>query len=106
MRDEIFLHLLLKNPVAKILTSITYDRSRSTKPSKDSVLKKLDHNFLVIGLACNTLHPFGHIVHSNKNVQIAKGVREESHKINAPHIKNVHNLDRIVGHHTLPRNTP
>ena len=39
MGDEILLHQLLKNPVAEMLTSITYDCSRRTKLSKDSVLK-------------------------------------------------------------------
>jgi hypothetical protein len=34
--DEILLHQLLKNPVAEMLTSITYDCSRHIKPSKDS----------------------------------------------------------------------
>jgi len=36
--DEIFLHQLLKNPVSKMLISITYDYPRSTKTSKDIVL--------------------------------------------------------------------
>jgi hypothetical protein len=74
MCDEILLHQLLKNSVVKVLTSITYDCSRCTKMSKDSVFQKLDHNSVVIVLAYNNLHPFGHIVHSNQNIQIAKGV--------------------------------
>ena len=68
MSDEILLHRLLKNPVAEMLTSITYDCSRRTKTSKDSVSKKLDHNSVVISLACNNLHPLGHIVHSNQDL--------------------------------------
>jgi hypothetical protein len=83
MCDEIFLHQLLKNLVVEMLTSITYDCSRSTKMTKDSVLQKLDHNTVVIGLACNSFHPFGHIVHNYEDVQIAKGVWERSHEINA-----------------------
>jgi hypothetical protein len=47
---------------------------------------RYNHNSVVIGLACNSFHPFGHIVHSNEDVQIAKGVWERSHEINAPHI--------------------
>jgi hypothetical protein len=31
----------------------------------------LNHHPVVVGLAGNSLHLFGHIVHSNKNVQIA-----------------------------------
>ena len=85
--DEILLHQLLKNLVAEMLTSITDDCSRHIKPSKDSVFQKLDHHSVVIGLACNSLHPFGHIVHSNQDVQIAIGVRKRSHEINAPNIK-------------------
>ena len=72
--DEILLHQLLKNLVAKMLTFITYDCSRCTKTSKDSVSQKLDHNFVVISLACNSLHPLGHLVHSNQDVHIAIGV--------------------------------
>jgi hypothetical protein len=49
--DEILLHQLLKNSVAKMLTSIANDCLRCTKTSKDSVSKKLDHNSVVIGLA-------------------------------------------------------
>jgi hypothetical protein len=90
---------MLKNSVAKILASITYDCSRSTKMSKDSVLQKLDHNFVVIDLSCTHLHPFGHVVHNNKNVEVAKGVWEESHKVNVPHIKNFNNQNAIEGHH-------
>jgi uncharacterized membrane protein len=95
MCDEILLHQLLKNPVAEMLTSITYDCSRSTKTSKDSVFQKLDHNFVVIGLACNNFHPFGHIVYSNEDVQITKRVWERSHEINAPHIKNLNNQNEV-----------
>ena len=72
-----------------MLTSITYDCSKRTKPSKDSVFQELDHHSVVIGLACNSLDPLGHIVHSNQDVQIAKGVQKRSHEINAPHIKNL-----------------
>ena len=39
MSDEIFPHQLLENPVAKMLTSITYDCLRCTKMSKDSLSK-------------------------------------------------------------------
>ena len=85
--DEILLHRLLKNSVAEMLTSITYDCSRCTKSSKDSVFQELDHHSVVIGLACNSLHTLGHIIHSNQDVQMAKGVRKRSHEINAPHIK-------------------
>jgi hypothetical protein len=106
MCDEILLHQLLKNLIAKVLTSITYDCSRRTKTSKDSVLQKLDHNSMVIGLVSDDLHSFGHIVHNNQNVQIAKGVWERSHKINAPHVKNLNNQNGVEGHHIPPRNTP
>jgi hypothetical protein len=105
MSDEIFLHQLLKNLTAKMLTSITYDCSRRTKTSKNSVSKKLDHNFVVIGLACNSLHPLGHIVHSNQDVQKAIGVRERSHEINAPNIENLNNQNQVEGHHISSRNT-
>jgi hypothetical protein len=68
MGDEVLLHQLLENPVAEMLASITYDCSRRTKPSKDSVSQKLDHDSVVISLASNSLHPLGHIVHSNQDV--------------------------------------
>ena len=68
--DEVLLHQLLQNLVAKMLTSITYDFSRRTKMSKDSVSQKLDHKSVVISLACNSIHPFRHIVHSNQDVQL------------------------------------
>ena len=54
--DEILLHQLLKNLIAEMLTSITYDCLRCTKPSKDSVFQELDHHSVVIALACNSLH--------------------------------------------------
>jgi hypothetical protein len=72
MYDEILLHQLLKYPIAKMLVSVTYDSLRGTKTSKDIILQKLDHDYVVIGLACNNLHPFGHVVHSNKNIKVAK----------------------------------
>jgi hypothetical protein len=84
MRDEILLHQLLKNIVAKMLTSITYDCSRHTETRKDNVFQKLDRNSVVIGLACNRFHLLRYIVHSNQDVEIAKGVQKRSHEINAP----------------------
>jgi hypothetical protein len=48
--DEVLLHQLLKNPVAKMLTSITNDCSRCTKASKYSVFQEFDHNSMVIGV--------------------------------------------------------
>jgi hypothetical protein len=106
MRDEILLHQLLKNLVAKMLTSITYNCSRHTETSKDNVFQKLDHNSVVIGLARNRLYLLGHIVHSNQDVEIAKGVQERSHKINAPHFKNLNTQNGTEGHRIPPRNTP
>ena len=106
MCGEILIHQLLKHPAAEMLTSITNDCSRGTKKSKDSVLKKLDHNFVVIGLTCNHLHPFGHIVLSNRNVDIAKRVWEGAHEIDAPHIKNLNYQNGVEGHHISTRNTP
>jgi hypothetical protein len=75
MRDEILLHQLLKNIVAKMLTSITYDCSRHTETRKDNVFQKLDRN---------RFHLLRYIVHSNQDVEIAKGVQKRSHEINAP----------------------
>jgi hypothetical protein len=106
MCDEILLHQLLEKIVTKMLASITYDCSRSTKRSEDSVLQNLDHNLVVIVLACNSLHPFRHIVHSNEDIEVAKGVWKRSHEINAPHIKNLNNQNGLEGHHILPRHTP
>jgi hypothetical protein len=97
MCDEILLHQLLKNPIAEVRTSITDDRSRCTKPSKNSVLQKFD-NSVVIGLVRNRLHPLGHIVHSNQNVQKSEGVWERSHEIDAPYIKNLNYQNGIEGH--------
>jgi hypothetical protein len=54
--DEVLLHQLLKNPVAKMLTSITNDCLRRTKPNKYSVFQKFDHNSVVIGLATASIH--------------------------------------------------
>jgi hypothetical protein len=73
---------------------------------KNSVLQKLDQNSMVIGLACNSLHPFRHIVHNNQDVHIAKGVWERSHEIDAPHVKNLNNQNGVEGHHISSRNTP
>ena len=73
--------------------------------SKDSVSQKLDHNSMVISLACNSLHLFGHIVHSNQDVQIAIEVWERSYEINAPNIENLNNQNWVGGHHISSRNT-
>jgi hypothetical protein len=97
--DEIFLHQLLKDPIAEVLTTITYDCSGSTKTSKYIILQKLNHYSVVIGLASNNLHPFGHIIHSNKDIKMAKGVWEWSHKIDSPHIKNLNNQNGVERHH-------
>jgi hypothetical protein len=99
MCDEILLHQLFKNLVAEVHTTITDNRFRCTKPSKNCVLQKLDHNSMVIGFALNRLHPLGHIVHSNQNVQKPKGVWERSHEIDAPYIKNLNYQYGIEGHH-------
>jgi hypothetical protein len=99
MYDEVLLHQLLKNPVAKMRTSITNDCLRHTKSSKNSVLQKFDHNSVVIGLARNCFHPLGHTIHRNQNEQIAKGVWKRSYEINAPHIKNLNNQYGIEEHH-------
>jgi hypothetical protein len=99
MGDEILLHQLLKNLIAEVRTSITDNRSRCTKPSKNSVLQKLDHNSMVIGLARNHLHLLGHIVHSNQNVHKFEGVWERSHEIDAPYIKNLNYQNGIEEHH-------
>ena len=104
--DEILPHQLLQNLVAEMLTSITYDCSRRTKQSEDNVFQKLDHHSVVIGLACNNLHPLGHIVHSNQDVQIAKGVWKRCLEINVPHIKNLNEQNHVEGHHISPRDTP
>jgi hypothetical protein len=99
MCDEILLHQLLKNPVAEVRTTITDNCSRCTKPNKNHVLKKLDHNSVIIGLARNRLHLLGHIVHSNQNVQKPEGVWERSHEIDASYIKNLNYQYGIEGHH-------
>jgi hypothetical protein len=77
VRDEVLLHQLLKNLVVKMLISITNDCSRCTNPSKYSVFQKFDHNSVVISVECNCFHSLGHIVHSNQDVQIAKGFWEK-----------------------------
>jgi hypothetical protein len=92
MGDEILLHQLVKNPVAKVRTSITDDRSRCTKPGENSVLQKLDHNSVVIGLARNRLHPLGHIVYSNQNVQKLEGVWEGPMK-SMPHTSKISTIN-------------
>jgi len=54
---------------------------------------------VVNGLAGNRLHPFGHLVHYNQNVQIAEGEWDRSHEIDAPHIKDLDNKNGVEGHH-------
>ena len=41
MSEEILLHQLIKNLVAEMLTTITYDGLRRTKTSKNNVSQKL-----------------------------------------------------------------
>jgi hypothetical protein len=59
------------------------------KTSKDIILQKLNHYSVVISLASSNFHPFGHIVHSNKDIKIAIGVWEWSHKINVVKTKKI-----------------
>jgi hypothetical protein len=73
--------------------------------SKNIILQKLNYYSVVIGLAGISLHPFGHIIHSNKDIKMAKGVWERSHKIDAPHIKNFNNQNGLERHHIPSRNT-
>jgi hypothetical protein len=45
-------------------------------------------------------------VHSNKDIKIAIGVWEWSHKVDASHIKNLNNQNGVERHHIPSRNTP
>ncbi|WZZ41408.1 hypothetical protein YC2023_037667 [Brassica napus] len=96
--DTILLKKVLKKFVDEVGASITDHNSWDSKPWEDNALEHLEDNLSIIGWAGYSFHPFGDIIHSNKNVFITIGRWEWSHEVNAPHIKHFHFQDRILRH--------
>jgi hypothetical protein len=66
MCDTILLYQRSKGLVIEMATSIIDYCPWSPKPSKDVILQKLHHNFMIISFGGDNLDPFGHIIHSHK----------------------------------------
>jgi hypothetical protein len=61
--------------------------SRGPVPREDVSSEEFDYLFGRIGTSRDGFNPFGHIVHSNKYIQIPMGNWEWAHKIDAPYVK-------------------
>jgi len=106
MSNTILLHELLKKFIAEMLPPITDDGTWCPETCKHIALHKLQHDFMIIGFASNSLHPLGNIVNSHKNVEVPIRIWEGSYEVNALNIKQLHNQDRVQRHHIPSSNTP
>jgi hypothetical protein len=106
MGYPVFLHEKVKNPIAKMLASITNDSPWSTKTSKNIILQELDHNLVVICFARLCFHPLRHIINRDENKKITIGARERSHEIDALNIKDFNYKNWVERHHIPSRNAP
>ena len=79
--------------------AITDNRARHAKTLEDVFFKELDNHFVVIRFARNGLDPFGHILNSNKDVQISLRGWERTHEVDAPNIEKLYGLDVGERHH-------
>jgi hypothetical protein len=104
MSDRIFSHKGGEVFIEKMGALITNNRPRIAKTSKNITLKKLDHNFVVIGLGGYRFHPLGHVVHCHKNICVPMRTRKRTHEVYPPNIKHLHNKDGGQGHHITARN--
>jgi hypothetical protein len=97
--DPIFLHELLKKSVAEMLPPIADDGTWCPKMCKHIFFQKLKHNSMIISFASNDLHPFGNVVNCHKDEKVPIRVREGSHEVDAPNIKEFHNKDWVQQHY-------
>ena len=75
MGNVVLPHKGFKNFVTKIFSPITKDSTRGAKRSEDKLLKKFDHNFVIIDFTCYSLNPFRYMVNSNEYVLVPNGGR-------------------------------
>jgi len=99
MIDGIFSHQSFKNSIAEMRSIITNYRSRGAKSGEDVFFEKFDNHFVVIGLCWHSFYPFRDVIDSNQNELVAEGIREWSHEVDTPNIKNFNFQDRVQGHH-------
>ena len=78
---------------------ITNYRSGGVKSGEDVLFKKFDNHFDVIGLSWHSFNPLRDVININQNELVAEGVREWSHEVDTPNIKNFNFQDRVQGHH-------
>jgi hypothetical protein len=50
---------------------------------------------MIIGFASNGLHPLENVVNCHKDEKVPIRVREGSHEVDAPNIKEFHNKDQV-----------
>ena len=76
---------------------ITNYRSGGAKSGEDVLFKKFDNHFVVIRLSWHSFYPLRDIIYSNQNELVAKGIREWSHEVDTPNIKNFNFQDEFRG---------
>ena len=67
---------------------ITNYRSWGVKTGEDIFLEKFDNHFVAIGLSWHNFYLFRDVIYSDQDELVAKGIREWSHEVDTPNIKN------------------
>ena len=99
MSDPILEHQGLEWPVAKMSALVTDDGLGHPEPREDMLFDELDHDFVIIGSSRDRLNPFGHVVHSQKDIEVTVRRREWTHEIDAPTVKDFDHKNWGQGHH-------
>ena len=60
-----------------------------TKSPENVLLQKFENNSMIIVFTWDWFDPFRNIIHSHKDVGVAKGCKERSHEVNAPDIEKI-----------------
>ena len=88
MIDGIFPHQSFKNSIVEMRPIITNYHSGGVKSGEDVFFEKFENHFVVIGLSWHSFYPFRDVIYSNQNELVAEGIREWSHEVDTPNIKN------------------
>jgi len=70
-------------------------RSGDAKSGEDIFFEKFDNHFFVISLSWHSFYLFRDVIYSKQNELVAKGIREWSHEVDTPNIKNFNFKDRF-----------
>jgi len=69
-------------------------------------LRNFNNHFVVIGLSWHSFYPFRDVIYSNQNELVTEGIREWSHVVDTPNIKNFDFKNRVQRHHVSSWNFP